>query len=96
MRSSIYYSTCPLFQIVNYYQFKEDHPELFNNIFPLDLQTIGDANVIAVPPYRDQDGRRLMIFRIGELTAVTLVDQALEVGPQAPALFSGKSIVAIG
>lgn len=52
-------------QVVNYYQFKEDNPELFDNVFPLDLRNIGDANVIAVPPYRDQDGRRLLFYRIG-------------------------------
>ncbi|XP_026726891.1 alpha-tocopherol transfer protein-like isoform X2 [Trichoplusia ni] len=51
--------------IVNYYQFREDYPELFENVFPLDLRTIGDANVMAVPPYRDQDGRRLLFYRIG-------------------------------
>ncbi|XP_053600164.1 alpha-tocopherol transfer protein isoform X1 [Plodia interpunctella] len=51
--------------MVNYYQFKEDNPDLFENVFPLDLRCIGDANVIAVPPYRDQNGRRLIHFRIG-------------------------------
>ncbi|KAL0849477.1 hypothetical protein ABMA28_013756 [Loxostege sticticalis] len=51
--------------MVNYYQFKEDNPELFENVFPMDLHNIGDASVIAVPPYRDQDGRRLIFFRIG-------------------------------
>ncbi|KAL4712986.1 hypothetical protein ACJJTC_012056 [Scirpophaga incertulas] len=51
--------------MVNYYQFKEENPDLFDNVFPMDLHVIGDANVIAVPPYRDQDGRRLILFRIG-------------------------------
>ncbi|KAI5634524.1 CRAL/TRIO domain-containing protein [Phthorimaea operculella] len=51
--------------IVNYYNFREENPELFDNIFPLDLRQIGDSNVIAVPPYRDQNGRRLMLYRIG-------------------------------
>ncbi|XP_026488006.2 alpha-tocopherol transfer protein-like [Vanessa tameamea] len=51
--------------MVNYYQFKEDYPELFENVYPLDLRRIGDANVIAVPPYRDQTGRRLLLYRIG-------------------------------
>ncbi|CAG9784215.1 unnamed protein product [Diatraea saccharalis] len=51
--------------MVNYYQFKEENSELFENVYPLDLRTIGDANVIAVPPYRDQDGRRIILFRIG-------------------------------
>ncbi|XP_075992607.1 alpha-tocopherol transfer protein isoform X2 [Anticarsia gemmatalis] len=51
--------------IVNYYQFREDYPELVENIFPLDLRNIGDANVITVPPYKDQAGRRLLFYRIG-------------------------------
>lgn len=51
--------------MVNYYQFREDYPELFENVYPLDLSNIGDANVIAVPPYRDQDGHRLLIYRFG-------------------------------
>ncbi|CAB3230637.1 unnamed protein product [Arctia plantaginis] len=51
--------------MVNYYQFREDYPELVENVFPLDLRNLGDANVIAVPPYRDQDGRRLLFYRVG-------------------------------
>ncbi|KAF9804182.1 hypothetical protein SFRURICE_020610 [Spodoptera frugiperda] len=51
--------------LVNYYQFKEDNPELFKDVFPLDLRKIGDAGVITVPPYRDQSGRRLLFYRIG-------------------------------
>lgn len=52
--------------MVNYYQFKEENPELFENVYPLDLRRIGDAHVIAVPPYRDQNGRRLLLYRIGK------------------------------
>lgn len=51
--------------LVNYYRFKEENSELFDNVYPLDLQAIGNANIIAVPPYRGQDGRRLIIYRIG-------------------------------
>ncbi|XP_032510535.2 alpha-tocopherol transfer protein [Danaus plexippus] len=51
--------------MVNYHQFKEDNPELFENVYPLDLRRIGDTNVMAVPPYRDQNGRRLLLYRIG-------------------------------
>ncbi|XP_041980370.1 alpha-tocopherol transfer protein [Aricia agestis] len=50
--------------MVNYYKFKDDYPELFD-VYPLDLRRIGDAHVVAVPPYRDQDGRRLLFYRIG-------------------------------
>ncbi|XP_030036988.2 alpha-tocopherol transfer protein isoform X2 [Manduca sexta] len=58
--------------LVNYYQFKEENPELFDNVYPLDLQGIGDANIIAVPPYRGQDGRRLIIYRIGQWDPKTI------------------------
>ncbi|KAJ0182045.1 hypothetical protein K1T71_002767 [Dendrolimus kikuchii] len=50
--------------MANYYQFKEDYPELFD-VYPMDLHAIGDANVITVPPYKDQDGRRLLLWRVG-------------------------------
>ncbi|XP_050670596.1 alpha-tocopherol transfer protein-like [Leptidea sinapis] len=50
--------------MVNYYTFKEENPELFD-MYPMDLRMIGDANVISVPPYRDQSGRRLLLYRIG-------------------------------
>ncbi|XP_072936987.1 alpha-tocopherol transfer protein-like [Epargyreus clarus] len=51
--------------MVNYYRFKQENPQLFEDVYPLDLRQIGDANVIAVPPYRDQDGRRMLLYRIG-------------------------------
>ncbi|XP_073942082.1 alpha-tocopherol transfer protein-like [Choristoneura fumiferana] len=51
--------------MVNYYQFKEDNTELFEDIYPLDLRVIGDSNVLTVPPYLAQDDRRLLIYRIG-------------------------------
>ncbi|CAH0726038.1 unnamed protein product, partial [Brenthis ino] len=51
--------------MVNYYKFKKENPQLFENVYPLDLRRLGDSNVIAVPPYRDQNGRRLLLFRIG-------------------------------
>ncbi|XP_049882132.1 alpha-tocopherol transfer protein-like [Pectinophora gossypiella] len=51
--------------MVNYYQFKEENPELFENVYPMDLRHIGDAKVMSVPPYRDQDGRRLLLYRLG-------------------------------
>lgn len=51
--------------MVNYCQFKEENPELFENVYPLDLRRIGDNNIVSVPPYRDQHGRRLLYFRLG-------------------------------
>ncbi|XP_011549836.3 alpha-tocopherol transfer protein isoform X1 [Plutella xylostella] len=51
--------------LVNYYRFKEENSKLFKNVFPFDLREIGDRQIMSVPPYRDQDGRRLLLYRIG-------------------------------
>ncbi|KAM0733758.1 Alpha-tocopherol transfer protein-like [Formica fusca] len=51
--------------IVNYYNFKEEHPEIHQQMNPTEMRYIGDDDVITVPPYRTQCGRRLMIYRIG-------------------------------
>ncbi|XP_070153488.1 alpha-tocopherol transfer protein [Polyergus mexicanus] len=51
--------------IVNYYNFKEEHPEIHQQMNPTEMRYIGDDDVITVPPYRTQCGRRLLIYRIG-------------------------------
>lgn len=51
--------------LVNYYRFKENNPAFHKNVRPLDLGFIGDDDVLSIPPYREQTGRRLMIYRIG-------------------------------
>ncbi|XP_077300130.1 alpha-tocopherol transfer protein-like isoform X2 [Arctopsyche grandis] len=51
--------------LVNYYLFKEDNPQYHLDVEPLKLRHIGDDDVLSVPPYREQTGRRLMIYRIG-------------------------------
>lgn len=51
--------------IVNYYNFKEEHPEIHQQLNPKEMRHIGDDNVITVPPYRTQCGRRLLIYRMG-------------------------------
>lgn len=52
-------------QIVNYCNFKEEHPEIHQDIRPLEMKYIGDDDVVSVPPYRTQCGRRIMIYRLG-------------------------------
>ncbi|XP_026323993.1 alpha-tocopherol transfer protein-like [Hyposmocoma kahamanoa] len=89
--------------MVNYYQFKENNPDFFDNIYPLDLQQIGEANIIAVPPYRDQNDRRLIMFRIGcwDPKEISVPDMfkgmilALEVGSFEPRtqILGGVAIV---
>ncbi|XP_024878443.1 alpha-tocopherol transfer protein-like [Temnothorax curvispinosus] len=51
--------------IVNYYNFKEEHPEIHQMMSSTEMRYIGDDNVITVPPYRTQCGRRVMIYRFG-------------------------------
>ncbi|XP_031849806.1 alpha-tocopherol transfer protein isoform X2 [Nomia melanderi] len=51
--------------IVNYYNFKEEHPEIHQDVSPVEMNHIGDDDVMTVPPYRTNCGRRMMIFRLG-------------------------------
>lgn len=50
---------------MNYYNFKEEHPEIHQQMNSTEMRFIGDDDVITVPPYRSQCGRRLMIYRFG-------------------------------
>ncbi|XP_068621340.1 alpha-tocopherol transfer protein-like [Battus philenor] len=51
--------------MVNYYRFKQENSALFDNVHPFSLRHIGESDVLNVPPYYDQNGRRLLIYRIG-------------------------------
>lgn len=51
--------------IVNYYNFKEEHPEIHKQMNSTEMRHIGDDDVITVPPCRTQCGRRVMIYRFG-------------------------------
>jgi len=51
--------------IVNYYNFKEEHPEIHQQMNSTEMKYIGDDNVIAVPTNRTHCGRRIMIYRFG-------------------------------
>ena len=51
--------------MVNYYNFKENNPEIRNSLNPLNMKHIGGDNVLSVLPYREQTGRRIMIYKIG-------------------------------
>jgi len=51
---------------VNYHEFREKNTEYYKGINPLDLYFIGDADVVSVLPYREQNGRRILICRIGK------------------------------
>ncbi|XP_012289201.1 alpha-tocopherol transfer protein isoform X2 [Orussus abietinus] len=51
--------------VVNYYNFKGDHPEIHQNVNPLEMKYIGEEDIMTVPAYRTQCGRRMMIYRLG-------------------------------
>ncbi|XP_076243158.1 alpha-tocopherol transfer protein [Calliopsis andreniformis] len=51
--------------IVNYCNFKEDHPEIHQGVNPEELKHIGEDDVMTVPAYKTQCGRRMMIYRLG-------------------------------
>nr|CAD7439417.1 unnamed protein product [Timema bartmani] len=51
--------------MTRYYQFKENNPEMHDEVNPLHLKFIGDDDVLSVLPYREQTGRRIMIYKMG-------------------------------
>lgn len=65
--SSTFYCNILLFQFVNYYEFKENNPEFYEGVNLKCLMKMGDDSIITVPPYRDQTGRRILLYRIGKL-----------------------------
>lgn len=52
-------------QIVRYYTFKEEHPEIHQDVNPVEMRHIGDDDIMSVPAYRTPCGRRMMIYRMG-------------------------------
>ncbi|XP_063239797.1 alpha-tocopherol transfer protein-like isoform X2 [Bacillus rossius redtenbacheri] len=52
--------------MVDYYSFKEANPDLHEDVHPLRLRFIGEDGVMSALPYRDQTGRRVIIYRIGQ------------------------------
>lgn len=50
----------------NYYNFRNDYPELHKNLNPLRLVRLGADDVVNVAPYKDQHQRRIMFFKIGK------------------------------
>ncbi|CAG9864382.1 unnamed protein product [Phyllotreta striolata] len=51
--------------LVNYYEFKENNPEFYTGVNLKNLLRMGDDAIITVPPYREQTGRRILLYRIG-------------------------------
>ncbi|XP_066251377.1 alpha-tocopherol transfer protein-like [Euwallacea similis] len=51
--------------IVNYHAFREENPNYFRNVDFKKILEIGESEIFSVPPYFDEDGRRMLFFRIG-------------------------------
>lgn len=51
--------------LCRYNQFRSQNTLFYLGIHPTKLRSLGDEEIVSVPPYRDQDGRRLIIYKIG-------------------------------
>ncbi|KAJ3656109.1 hypothetical protein Zmor_015209 [Zophobas morio] len=52
--------------LVNYCDLREDNPQFVDGIgFEL-LEKVGELDVISVPPYKDQAGKRILLYKIGK------------------------------
>ncbi|XP_044750138.1 clavesin-1-like isoform X3 [Coccinella septempunctata] len=52
--------------LCNYYEFKENNKDFFEGISLENLEILGHDEIITVPPYREQTGRRILLYRMGE------------------------------
>ncbi|XP_045470182.1 alpha-tocopherol transfer protein-like isoform X3 [Harmonia axyridis] len=52
--------------LCNYYEFKDNNPDFFEGISLENLEILGHDEIITVPPYREQTGRRILLYRMGE------------------------------
>lgn len=55
-----------LLQLQNNINFKVSRPDIHENVWPHQLKYLGDDDIISVPPYKDQDGRRMIIYKVGK------------------------------
>ncbi|XP_063698368.1 alpha-tocopherol transfer protein-like [Culicoides brevitarsis] len=51
--------------IVRYYQFRAQNKNFYQGVHPTKLRSTGDEEIVSVAPYRDQNGRRLIVYKIG-------------------------------
>lgn len=52
-------------QLCRYCEFRENNPELHVDVHPFLLTKLGEDDIVSVTPYRDQNGRRIMIYKFG-------------------------------
>jgi len=51
--------------LCRYYEFRDANPDLHVDVHPFRLKHLGEDDIVSVAPYRDQLGRRIMIYKIG-------------------------------
>ncbi|XP_055920647.1 clavesin-1-like [Eupeodes corollae] len=51
--------------LYNYYSFRKDNKILHDNVRCVDLMSLAEQEILTVTPYREQNGRRIMILRFG-------------------------------
>lgn len=49
----------------NYYSFRDANTNLHENVLCVKLMSLAEQEIITVTPYREQNGRRIMILRLG-------------------------------
>ncbi|XP_066141742.1 alpha-tocopherol transfer protein-like [Euwallacea fornicatus] len=63
--------------IVNYHAFREENPNYFGNVDFKTMLDIAEAEIFSVPPYVNEDGRRMLFFRIGKWNTSRFTTEAL-------------------
>lgn len=52
-------------QLIRYHAFRESNQDLYVNVDPLSLTHLGEDDIVSVTPYYDQNGRRMMFYKVG-------------------------------
>lgn len=92
--------------LVNYYKFKEDNSDFFEDVHLDILQAVGKEQIITVPPYREQHGRRILLYRMGlwdpekftttELFQTTMIILELAILEPRAQIFGGVCMFDLG
>ncbi|CAH1105866.1 unnamed protein product [Psylliodes chrysocephalus] len=92
--------------LVNYYDFKESNPEFYKGVNLKKLLKMGDDAIISVPPYREQAGRRILLYRMGnwdpeklstdEIFQATMIVLELAILEQRAQILGGICIFDLG
>lgn len=52
--------------LCRYTNFRETNKHWIENVKPLSLKSLGEENIMTVTPYRDQHGKRMLIYQVRE------------------------------